>query len=339
MKVLRKVGGCALGVVVPFLVIALVIAGMRAYNQRVYPIMAVVRGGAEGGFDGASASISPVHGEYLNGFHLQPQRRQHEGVVVTYGGSEGSPNYERATQLANAGYEVLALYFFGQDNQAPTLANVPLEQFEEVSDYIRANVAEPDPVTVIGNSKGAEFALLLAQHGFAVDNVVAFAPAHYSYSGLDFSSGKDLPTFTLRGEAVPFASFRNASVTTGLRTMWHSVTSYPVSYLATYEEAAANAPDSARIELSLIDVPVVLFAGAADQMWQSATAAEALCASGPSAECHIYPDAGHVFLKDAASAPGGWELMFGGTPEGNRAAYEDSEQVLAERLAQWHPNV
>ena len=327
--------------VVAGVILALVIAGLRTYNQRAYPITASAQGDGGGGFDGASASISPIHGEYLNGFHLKPERKQHRGVVVTYGGSEGSANEARATQLVNAGYEVLALYFFGQDNQAPTLANVPLEQFDEVSAYIRDNVADPQPVTVIGASKGAEFALLLAQHGFAVDNVVAFAPAHYSYSGLDFSSGQDLPSFTLGGQAVPFASFRDASIGTGLKMLWQGVTAYPISYRATYEEAAAKAPQEARIELSLVDAPVVLFAGTADSMWQSDVAAEALCASNssPSAntECHVYPDAGHIFFKDSEAQPGGWELMLGGTPEGNRAAFEDSERVLAQRLAQWHP--
>ena len=90
-------------------------------------------------------------------------------------------------------------------------------------------------MTVVGTSKGAEFASLLAANGFAVDNLVAFVPAHYSYSGLDFSTGKDLPSFSLRGEAVPFASFRQSGVLTGLKMLGRMITAYPVSYRPTYE--------------------------------------------------------------------------------------------------------
>ena len=332
MRVLRFVGGCAVTVLVVVLVLALVVFGLRSYNQRTNSM-----GLGSGGFEGTSASISPVHGDYMRGSHLSPAQRAHRGVVVTYGGSEGSADEARAARLAEAGYEVLALHFFGQENQKPTLANVPLEHFDEVADYIRTNIANPDPVTVIGTSKGAELALLLAQHGFAVDNVVAFAPPHFSYAGLDFASADELASFTLRGEAVPFASLRDVSAWTTVKTLWSSLVAAPMSYRANYEQAAANAADNARIDLSDAGANVVLFAGTADAMWQSDVAAEALCVTKPDAECHIYPGAGHAFFPDVEEEDGAWQRTLGGSVEANRAAYEDSERVVAERLAQWHP--
>lgn len=329
MKALKLIGGFLLALALAFVALTVAVVGLRAYNGHRFPIM------VEGeGDTGASISAEPLYGEYLRGYHLTPETRLHRGVVVTYGGSEGSAAESRAQALADAGYEVLALYFFGQEGQAPTLANVPLEQFDEVTEYIQANIADPEPVTVIGASKGAEFALLVAQHGFAVDNVVAFAPAHMSYSGLDFTSGQDLPSFTLRGEPVPYASFRDAEWRTGLTTMWHALTAHPISYRSTYEQAAAKAPEDRRIELSLVDANVLLFAGAKDRMWQSDVAAEAL--DGPRVERHVFPDAGHVFFPRDQVPADGWELMFGGTVDGNDAAYRESERILQERLAEWH---
>ena len=227
-------------------------------------------------------------------------------------------------------------YFFGQDNQRPTLAEVPLEQFDEVTDYIREHVADPSPVTVMGTSKGAEFAALLAANGFAVDNLVGFVPAHFSYSGLDFSSGQDLPSFTLRGEAVPFASSWQSGVLTGLKMFGRMIAAYPASYRPTYEGAAGSAGDDARIDLGGFDGNAVFFGAGDDQMWQSDVAARALAEQSPRAEAHVYDDAGHIFFEDSEAQENGWQIMFGGTQEANRRAHDESWQVLRERLAKWH---
>lgn len=327
---------------VAFVVVAaLVVVGLRAFNAHRFPVVAPGNGPAPADKSAyaTSASIRPIEGEYLNGFHFVPDEKRHRGVVVVYGGSEGSPAYDRAEELYQDGYEVLSLFFFGQPNQAPTLANVPLDQFTEVSEYIDEHVGE-GPVTVIGASKGAEFALLLAQHGFDVDNVVAFAPAHYSYSGLDFSDGMSSPSFTLHGQDIPYASFRDGNWLTGWKVGVQAMTNYPVSYREMYEQAAAAAEEkgntAARIDLGNYTGNVVLFAGQADRMWQSEVAALEVASTSKSSEHHSYPDAGHVFFPNAGELGDGWQLMLGGTVEGNRAAHEDSERILRAKLESWH---
>lgn len=338
MKALKILGKILLWVLTVILVVILVVFGLRAYNGKKYPITqsAGDNMSADKSSYETSERVTAIDGDYLNGFHFRPEEKKHRGVVVVYGGSEGSPDYDRAEQLASDGYEVLSLFFFGQPNQKPTLANVPLEQFDEVTDYIKENTEGAGPVTVIGTSKGAEFAELLAARGYPMDNLVAFAPAHYSYSGLDFARGQELPSFTDRGETVGYASFRESSISAGAKMMWDMATSYPVSYRATYEAAAANAGDDARIELSDFGGNALLFGGEADQMWQAEIAARALAEQGENIEAHVYPDAGHAFFPNAGDVPNGWQIMLGGTVDGNRAAHEDSEKILRERLAQWH---
>lgn len=334
MRVLRKISRYAIEFALTTAILIVLVLFMRDVNEHRFPFMSS---------DGPSASdksayatnerVVPIEGEYLNGFHFLPQDKRHEGAVVVYGGSEGGPDYAKGQLLSDEGYEVFSLFFFGQPNQAPSLSKVPLEQFEEVREYIAEHVGE-GPVTVVGTSKGAEFALLLAATGFELDNVVAFAPAHYSYSGLDFSSFEDTPSFTLRGEDVPFASLRNASWLTGMRVGWQSVTGYPVSYLDSYVEAAEAAGDDARIDMSGFAGNALLFAGEEDRMWQSGEAARELASA--SVEAHVFEGAGHAFIPHAEELGRGWELMLGGTAEGNREAAEESERILLERLARWH---
>lgn len=339
MRALKRFGKAVAWCVAVVVVLGLVVVGLRAYNANKYPIAQMeASGGASREEYPESDRVRKISGEYLNGFHFLPAEDalERRGVVVVYGGSEGSPDYSRAERLAQDGYEVLSLYFFGQDNQRPTLAEVPLDQFDEVTGYIEEHVADPTPVTVLGTSKGAEFAALLAANGFALDNLVAFVPAHYSYSGLDFSTGQDLPSFTLRGEAVPFASSWQSGVLTGLKMFGRMIAAYPASYRPTYEGAAGSAGDDARIDLGGFDGNAVFFGAGDDQMWQSDVAARALAEQSPRGEAHVYDDAGHIFFEDSEAQENGWQIMFGGTQESNRRAYDESWQVLRERLAEWH---
>lgn len=341
MKVLRKLGQWLIELILIMAIVAVAAGIMRTINHDRFPAMQASDGPSasdKASYD-TSEQVFAIEGDYLNGFHFHPEAKTHPGVIVVYGGSEGSPDYDRAEALAAEGYEVLSLFFFGQPNQRPALSDVPLEQFDEVSAYIADHVADPEPVTVIGTSKGAEFALLLAEYGSgeSIDNLVAFAPAHYSYSGLDFSSGMGAASFTHGGHGVPHASFRNLSWFTGWKMMWEAMTAYPSSYRGTYEQAVEKNDDpEARIDITAFPGSILLFAGEADRMWQSDVAARELAAQQPRVEAHIYPDAGHAFLEDAASLPRGWQQQLGGTVDGNQAAYDDSEAILRERLAAWH---
>ena len=71
-------------------------------------------------------------------------------------------------------------------------------------------------------------------------------------------------------------------------------------------------------------------------MWQSDVAAKNLAMQSDAFEAHVYPDAGHVFSDDSAQFGTGWEIMLGGTVDGEIAAFEDSENILFDRLALWH---
>ncbi|TKW70783.1 MAG: acyl-CoA thioesterase, partial [Bradyrhizobium icense] len=68
----------------------------------------------------------------MQGFRFVPKEKSHKGLVICFGGSEGSPNFETAKRLAEEGYETFALFMFGMKNQEQTLRKIPLEQFEDV---------------------------------------------------------------------------------------------------------------------------------------------------------------------------------------------------------------
>lgn len=330
-----------LGSIFGVIVLVVVLCGValwavRRHNADKYTIMSTSAPLKDKSTYQTNDHVVPIEGEYLNGFHFIPERRQHPGTLVVFGGSEGSPNYEQAKALSEQGYEVLSLFFFGQPNQVPTLARVPLDQFDEISEFIHANIERPTPITLIGSSKGAEFTAELAAHGYAFDNLVNYAPADHTYAGLDFSSRDEKPSFAYRGEDVPFASFRTVDGATSRAMIWDLMIGRPPRYRETYVQAAERADASTRIDLRNFKGNGLLFAGAEDAMWQSELAATGLSGSAPNLEAFVYPGAGHLFSEDIASFGTGWEIMFGGTAAGAATAYRESQAVLLDRLNRWH---
>ena len=287
--------------------------------------------------------VSRIDGRYMKGFHLTPlatgQEQQsiqtHPGTVIVFGGSDGGANVEQARMLRDAGYDVLALYFFGKPGQKEFIDEVPLEFFDEVLAYAEEHGNGSRPLTVIGTSKGAELTGNLAARYPQIDNIVLYTPAHHTYGSLTYQRGSgSTSSFSWHGEPVPFAKLQGKEMG---KVMLRFALGLPVSYRAGYEaDAAAASPESA-INLSNFQGNGLLFAGAEDAMWQGDVAAEALAAQNENLEPHIYEGAGHLFHESIDELIGpSWETMMGGTIAANREAKVDSDRILLEHLKQWH---
>lgn len=333
LKTALKVVGVLVGLIA---VLVLAIIGARAYNGHKYPIVNSMSDSRDKAQYPTDDHIVSIEGEHLNGFHFIPEQRLHPGTVIVYGGSEGSPAYWQAKTIADQGYEVLALYFWGQPNQVPALSQIPLEQFDEVVNWVETTIEQPRPITVIGSSKGAEYTALLAAHGYPVDNLVNYTPGDHSYPGLSPKNNQELPSFTNRGESVPYASLRKADGSRIGKMLWDMIIGRPPQYRPVYQQAAERADDSSRIDLSDFRGHALFFAGDKDAMWQGDIAAQNLSAQNERFEAFIYPDAGHVFLESEDQLPSGWEIMLGGTADACVAAYHASNEVLFSKLSEWH---
>ena len=322
-------------VLVVLLVVAGVLFGVNRYNSARYAMR-----GPDFSPDAVMAQghTERVVGEYLNGFYFPASSRPQRGVVVVFGGSEGSANPRVGRWLQDAGYNVLALYFFGQPNQQPQLSQVPLEFFQEALDWIHANVTADGPITVLGLSKGAELAANLAVRYPQIDNVICYSPAEFTYSGLNFSNPA-VSSFTYLGVDVPFLSYsmqgRQQLVSTG-RYLLGLPSSYRAGFAGAAEHATAAERAAAAIDLSDFAGNLLLLAGSDDAMWPSDVAARRLASDNSRAEAVIYPDAGHIFAQDITVFGPGWEVMLGGSIAGNREAKVKSDALVLERLGRWH---
>ena len=344
-KKLKRISLALLGVIAT---IALLIVGVRAYNDHVY-------GGETYKFDApayfsdpANLSLYPTNIDGVDvrrvddgaaqGFHLVPREIKHKGTTIVYGGSDGTPNYAQAVDFAKNGYEVMSLFMFGQKNQPKTLARVPLEQFEQTLRYVEAHARSASPLTVMGVSKGAEYALNLTSKYPQINNAILAAPSAYNFNGLDFENYGS--SWTWQGKELPYIDIQKTSLGHFIGDMIiPMIVKAPVTYENAYQTAVDMDKDSESKKISLnTKANILIIAGSDDQMWNSAGMGKSIKDQRPqNTDLAIYGGAGHVFAGNGVLSTGSTRMNVGGTTNANTRAARESHKLMYDRLQVWHP--
>ena len=108
--------------------------------------------------------MSEVREVGLVGMFFTPAGQGTFPGIIVLGGAEGGLNSEDvAALLASRGFAALALAYFATGNLPQSLEEIPLEYFKKAMDWMRRQRGvEKNRLILIGTSKGAEAALLLA---------------------------------------------------------------------------------------------------------------------------------------------------------------------------------
>jgi dienelactone hydrolase len=290
----------------------------------------------------------------LVGYFCSKNGAAPRGALVVFGGSEGGIGTGKtmAKYYASLGYPSLGLAYFGQSGVPATLADVPLEYFETAFSWVakQASVA-PGKLMVMGGSRGGELALILGANFPQVTSVVAQLPSGLVWPG-DSGTFAEIGAWTLAGNELAYVA------ATGSGTVVHepdgiNAFSETPAFHASIAASSHVDLDAATTAVEKTSGPILMIAGAADDLWPSCDLAkyamDRLNASGHATKYGdalvCYPDAGHnidaftvgvptTTAMHTAAPVDGTFLALGGTAQGIAHATRDADNRVRAFLAQ-----
>lgn len=208
----------------------------------------------------------------LSGTLVYPSGPFSTAGVVLIGGSEGGLHERDAIVLAEEGFVVLALAYFGAAGVPPVLKDIPLEYFSRGVDFLIERGASR--IGILGGSRGGEAALLVASRDSQIAAAVSVVGSGVVTPGIDFSQGSldrilGTPTsaWTVNGEPLPMLPYR---LTDELMTA--VATSGPIALRTLYAPLPDDEGELNRISIPVEDshAAILMIAAEQDEMWDSA---------------------------------------------------------------------
>jgi hypothetical protein len=262
-------------------------------------------------------------------FHCADTDERLPGVLALGGSDGGIPTYFQRL-LAAERCACLALAYHATPKTQPALIEVPLERLERALYWLRDHpkVAPRDGrVAVIGASKGAELALLLATtFPDLVGPVVAYTPSSVVWSGIDFGASVPPVQSSWSRDGKPLAF---VPVPRGVPPLQ---TERGLGFVPIYDRGLDGVkPDGAAIiPIERATGPVLLISGADDRMWPAQRMCRMLVDRAQRFGCeglvrHFdFPDAGHALfqLEPGIEVKSPMPVDFGGSAPATARAHE-----------------
>lgn len=276
-----------------------------------------------------SVNTDGFQGTYFaqDGTHNQP------GVMLLGGGQWGD---YWAQELAKAGYPGLSLPYSNREGLPPLPEEIPIEYFERAINWFQDQPAvDPNKVIIMGASRNAELALVVASTlNRRVSGAIAYCPSSVSWSNtvLPYNSDEVKPSWTYRGQAIPFVPMPKLK----------APDSGKLETLSYWRSADSAAVAQAAIPVEQIKGPILLLSGSDDQVWPSAEMAEHLTRRALASPSYthtitnkIWDDAGHMISGDPNSPSNvrqgtmvidgeSYAYDFGGTEQGDAIAKQQA---------------
>jgi pimeloyl-ACP methyl ester carboxylesterase len=276
---------------------------------------------------GAEVIKTDVAGRgFVADFYFTADSTNKPGILFLGGSEGGRPRTPFLDLLASNGYPTLAVAYFKEKGLPESLAMIPLEYFDKPIQWMQRNKQMgPGGIIVVGASRGAELALLLASVRPEIKGVIALAPSSVVWNG----TPKEPPitvssSWTLGGKPVPFMPADPK------RDLYQEISVGGLSVLYKFyhdELAKKSLVEAAAIKVERIHGPVMLASGQHDPICPSGEMGDAICSRLKEKgfqykyEHFKYPNAGHTLSET---------LVWGGTFEGNQQARINlTERILA----------
>jgi alpha-beta hydrolase superfamily lysophospholipase len=225
------------------------------------------------------------------------------GPVIVWIGGSGSNlgiNALICGPLASHGCAVLSLPFFNEPGLPKSLSHIPLEYFDKAIEWLAHHPATSGrPICLLGMSKGAEAALLVATRHPEISKVVLWAPNAWCFQGIAL---KNESSWTLGEKDLPYIRLKTSWL---LSELWHCfVTNTPFGFTNVYRRGIERAKnrETARIPVERSHADFLLVAGDECGMWNTLEGSRELMDTlkhrngGQKQELIVYQHTGEPYL-------------------------------------------
>tara|TARA_R110000765_G_scaffold1657_1_gene4359 strand:+ start:38 stop:1009 length:972 start_codon:yes stop_codon:yes gene_type:complete len=292
-------------------------------------------------FSGVKARTINENGIQANYF-VKTNTKRSTSIVLIGGGQWGD---YWGQQFANRGYSGLSLPYTQREGLPKLPEEINLEYFEKALAWLKKQPeVDPNKIIVMGASRNAELALLLASvFPRSISGVVAYAPSAVSWSNtvLPYNSNELKSSWKYKGLDIPYVPMDKIS---GNQLNSNNMLEYWNKGLQ-----KADFIGQAAIKVEKINGPILLFSGKDDQVWPSSIMADMIekrletNTFEHSFQNIKYENAGHLISSnpdDKTSYRTGtikisgkdYEYEYGGNDEGDFKAKRDAKLKLMEFL-------
>tara|TARA_R110002153_G_scaffold76717_1_gene197583 strand:- start:1971 stop:2942 length:972 start_codon:yes stop_codon:yes gene_type:complete len=292
-------------------------------------------------FSGVKARTINENGFQANYF-VKTNTKRSTSIVLIGGGQWGD---YWGQQFTNRGYSGLSLPYTQREGLPKLPEEINLEYFEKALAWLKKQPeVDPNKIVVMGASRNAELALLLASvFPRSISGVVAYAPSAVSWSNtvLPYNSNELKSSWKYKGLDIPYVPMDKIS---GNQLNSNNMLEYWNKGLQ-----KADFIGQAAIKVEKINGPILLFSGKDDQVWPSSIMADMIekrletNTFEHSFQNIKYENAGHLISSnpdDNTSYRTGtikisgkdYEYEYGGNDEGNFKAKRDAKLKLMEFL-------
>lgn len=262
-------------------------------------------------------------------------------TVILLGGGQWGDYW--AQQFANKDMVGLSIPYTGKEGLPRLPEEIELEYFENAINWLREQPeVDPDKIIVMGASRNAELALVIAStFPRSISGVVAYAPSAVSWSNtvLPYNSNEMKSSWSYKGRDIPYVPMDkikgNKSDEIKVLEYWNN----GLEKTASVEKAS--------IQVEKINGPILLFSGYDDRVWPSSFMADMIekrlveNSFEHSFQNIKYDNAGHLISNnpdDKSSNRTGtsningkeYEYEFGGSDIGDFKAKQDAKIKLME---------
>jgi len=276
----------------------------------------------------------------LKGTLFLPNKKPNQKVVICLSGSGGNIPYERSAILASHGIASLSLGYFGHEGLPKYLSKIPLEYFEKAFKYLEKHpLINGKDIAILGSSRGAELALLLASRYPQITSVVVYTPSHTVWSGVGNHKEQNSSAWSYQNKELPFIKCKLSL----MKWFEYYVSKKPFELTSSFLHSLKNqVNENSIIAVEKIQGDILLISGNDDQMWCATHMANKIMSRLKKYDfaykyTHLsYKEAGHFITipyfpsVDKNIHLGNRMYAFGGNAHGDLRASEDSwRKVLA----------